>query len=89
MIDRDKPVDADWPSEPANIVTVPKHLTEKVVEYLNQLMSDGADTSGFMIRGISTSVAGAGPLNAKWSGTICGRWQTGTLGEDSGCADTD
>lgn len=70
-------------------MTVPTHLTEKVVEYLKQLMIDEADTSGYMIAGTRSSISGVGPLHAKWSGTMCGRWQTGALGEDSGCADTD
>ena len=76
--------------EPVNIITVPKHLTQRVAEYVKSLLdADQDDTSGYMIGGLSTTAVRSTALRGRWTGTICGPYNSGSLGEDTGCADQD
>lgn len=69
------------------VLAVPDALVPDVVAYVQTLIDDEAETSGYMIGGIGGSAIRPGALKAVISHTNCVFRKTGDLGTDCYCAD--
>lgn len=81
-----EPTDGPQQDHTFSIISIPDHLTQQVVDYIEALMDEDDDTSGYMIGGISMA-SGAGPLSEKMKHSDCTWKKTGDFGWDVYCND--
>lgn len=70
------------------VVAIPEQLRDRVLAYVETLLTEDDETRGYMIGGLGMRVGKSGRLMAGgWAGTRCGSTETAGNGTDIYCAD--